>query len=243
MSLAASARFPTTAWSCVRQAQDPTHPRYVAAVNQLIATYWRPVFYYLRAKGHPAPDAEDLTQQFFTRFLAKGWLDRVDPGRGRFRAFLKTLVGRFAITRIERARRQEQFERQFVAVSNLVRDEDRDYEPAAGESPDEAFDRQWRAETLATVRRNLQTHYESATDPDARQRFAIFAAYHLADAGKGQPTRPELAERFGVSLEVVAYALREVKARYERLLRQEVRDQVGSEEEIEADLRALLEPE
>ncbi|OWK42247.1 hypothetical protein [Fimbriiglobus ruber] len=58
----------------------------------------------------------------------------------------------------------------------------------------------------------------------------------------GQPTRSELAERFGVSLEVVAHALREVKARYERLLRQEVRDQVGSEEEIEADLRALLEP-
>ena len=239
MPPAASARFPTTAWSCVREAQDTTHPRYVAAVNRLIAAYWRPVFYYLRAKGHAAPDAEDLTQEFFVRFLAKGWLGRAAPGKGRFRGFLKTLVGRFAIVRTDRARNQDQFERQFVAVSSLVKDEDRSFEPAAGETPDEAFDRQWKVETLTTVRRNLRTHYVGSGDPEQRKRFEIFAAYHLADPATGQPTREELAVRFGVSLETVRYALGELKKRYERLLRQEVRDQVGSEDEVEAELRGL----
>ncbi len=37
-------------------------------------------------------------------------------------------------------------------------DEDRAYEPAAGANPDEVFDRQWRAEVLATVKRNLRAH-------------------------------------------------------------------------------------
>jgi len=56
-----SARFPSTAWSCIAAAQDPGHPKFVA-MNRLIATYWRPVFHYLRARGHHAPDAKDLTQ-------------------------------------------------------------------------------------------------------------------------------------------------------------------------------------
>lgn len=233
------AGFPTTAWSCVREAQDANHPRYVAAVNRLIAAYWRPVFYYLRAKGHAAPDAEDLTQEFFTRFLAKGWLGRADPGKGRFRAFLKTLVGRFAVARTTRAPRQDRFERQFVAVSELMRDEDRGYEPAAGETPDEAFDRRWRRETLAAVRRNLRAYYEDSTDPEQRRRYEVFAAYYLADREADRPTREALAGRFGVTVDAVRHALGEVKKRYERLLRQEVRDQVGSEDEVEAELRSL----
>jgi hypothetical protein len=70
MALASpSARFPSTAWSCVRAAQDPDHPQFVAATNRLITTYWKPVFCYLRAKGHAAQDAEDRTQEFFLRFL------------------------------------------------------------------------------------------------------------------------------------------------------------------------------
>ena len=236
---AASTPFPTTAWSCVRQAQDTTHPRYVAAVNRLIAAYWRPVFHFLRAKGRSVADAEDLTQEFFVRFLAKGWLGRADPGRGRFRAFLKTLVGRFATVRTDRARNQDRFEKQFVAVSSLMRDEDRSYEPAAGEAPDEAFDRQWKQDVLATVRRHLREHYEGSSDPEQQKRYAIFAAYHLADQAKEQPTRHALAARFGVSLEAIRYALEQVKKKYERLLRQEVRDQVGSEEEVEAELHGL----
>jgi RNA polymerase sigma-70 factor (ECF subfamily) len=206
----------------------------------LIATYWRPVFSYLRAKGHTATDAEDLTQEFFVRFLAKGWLDRADPGKGCFRAFLKTLAGRFALVRTDRARQQDRFERQFVAVSTLVKDEDRRYEPAAGETPEEAFDRQWKQETLATVRRNLRAYYEGADDPKLRRRFEIFAAYYLAERVSEQPTRDVLAARYGMTLDAVRHALDEVNKRYERLLRQEIRDQVGSEDEVEAELRSLV---
>ena len=32
-----SAWFPSTAWSCVRKAQDPTHPQFVAALNRPVA--------------------------------------------------------------------------------------------------------------------------------------------------------------------------------------------------------------
>ena len=37
----------------------------VLAMNRLISGYWRPVFFYLRTKGMPVQQAEDLTQEFF----------------------------------------------------------------------------------------------------------------------------------------------------------------------------------
>ena len=61
-----------------------------------------------------------------------------------------------------------------------------------------------------------------------------------ATSSSAQPTPEELVARFGVSRDKVRYALERVKKRHERLLRQEVRDQVGSEAEIEQELRELL---
>ena len=90
-----SGRFPTTAWTMVRKAQDPQSPERLAAMNRCVAGYWRPVFYYLRARGHSFPQAEDVTQDFFMRFFEKNWIQPADPGRGRFRTFLLTILKRF----------------------------------------------------------------------------------------------------------------------------------------------------
>jgi hypothetical protein len=57
VAVSPSARFPQTAWTCIQSAQDPGHPRRVAAIRQLITTYWKPVFPYLRAIGQPAASA------------------------------------------------------------------------------------------------------------------------------------------------------------------------------------------
>src|SRR5436190_1316390 len=160
---AASAHFPSTAWSCIHAARDPCHPRFVAAMNQLISSYWRPVFHYLRARGHTAAEAEDLTQEFFLRYLVRGTPPSADAGRGRFRDLLRTTVKRFAFDRTVRPRRQERFERQFVSVHALVQDSDRAWEPRSGETPDETFERKWKVEVRAAVLRSLQAFYAGST--------------------------------------------------------------------------------
>ncbi len=234
------ARFPSTAWTCIQAARDPDHPHRVAAVNRLIETYWRCVFHYLRARGHAFQKAEDLTQAFFLRFLERGWLGRVDPARGRFRNYLRTLLKGFVCDQTVRASLQVQFERSFVSIASLIQDSDRTYEPADQETGEEAFDKQWKDSVLATVRRSLQLYYEGTGKVEDRLRFQIFAAYHFAERASEQPTQEQLAERFGVTREQVRYALEEVGKRYKRFLRQEIRDQVGSEEEIDQELAALL---
>jgi RNA polymerase sigma-70 factor (ECF subfamily) len=231
--------FPSTAWSCIRRAQNPDDPQFRASATRLATDYWRPVFCYLRAKGYGASDAEDLTQEFFARLWSGRLGLRADPGEGRFRNYLRVVVKHFAIDRTKRARVQEQFERGLPKLSALIREEDRTYEPAAGETPEEAFDRQWRGDLLAAVRRNLAAHYQGTGDPDDAIRYEIFAAYHFAERESERPTQEHLEARFQKGRGFVQSALDHVKKRYERLLRQEVRDQVGIEDEIEAELRRL----
>jgi RNA polymerase sigma-70 factor (ECF subfamily) len=240
MSVTPSARFPATAWSCIEAARDPQHPKYVTAVNRLITSYWRPVFCFLRRKYPAAPDFEGLTQQFFLTLVTKDWVARADPTRGRFRDFLRKILSRFAFDQIVRTPRQFEFEQRFVSIHCLLTESDRAYEPPAGDTPEEAFDREWQAALLQTVRRNLEGHYVAASDPEERQRYAIFAALHFVENATERPTLDALATRFGLSRDQVRYAVEQVRKRSERLLRQEIRDQVGSEADVEDEVRKLL---
>lgn len=235
-----SARFPSTAWSCVRTAQDPTHPQFVAAMNRLITTNWKPVFCYLRARSHAVQDAENRTQDFFARVLVKGWLRPADPQRGRFRDFLLTLLKRFAHDQPVRAREQTKFEQSFVSIHSLVQDSDRAYEPQERQSPEEAYLAQWKGDVLAAVRTSLRAYYEGLDKPKEWQRFEIFAAAHFVERVEDQPTQEALAARFRVSRDQVRYALAEVGKRYRRFVQQEVRDQVSSEQELDEEIRDLF---
>jgi len=57
-------------------------------------------------RGYPADQAQDLTQEFFIRVLEGRYLDRADPEKGRFRAFILTSLKFFLATKpIAAARR------------------------------------------------------------------------------------------------------------------------------------------
>jgi hypothetical protein len=235
-----SVRFPATAWSCIEAAQDPHHPKFVVAVNRLIATYWRPVFWFLRRKYPTATDCEELTQLFFLTLVSKGWLARAGQKRGHFRDLLKRILQRFAFDKVVRAPEQTKFEQRFVSIHSLMADSDRAYEPPDKETPEEAFDRDRKTALLQMVRRNLEAHYATANDPKERQRFAIFAALHLTEGDAPPPTQEAIAKQFGLTRDQVRHAIEVVKRRYLRLLRQEIRDQVGADVDIEEEIRKLL---
>ncbi|MBI3245338.1 MAG: hypothetical protein HYZ50_02390 [Deltaproteobacteria bacterium] len=58
--------FPTTRWTRVAHASDPTHPRVQAAFAELFQLYWYPMYAFLRSKsGCNHEKAEDLLQEFF----------------------------------------------------------------------------------------------------------------------------------------------------------------------------------
>jgi RNA polymerase sigma-70 factor (ECF subfamily) len=59
-----------------------------AALEELCGKYWHPVYAFIRHSGINHHDAQDLTQEFFSRLIEKRYLDAVDRDRGRFRCFL-----------------------------------------------------------------------------------------------------------------------------------------------------------
>ena len=66
---ASDAWFVTTHWSVVLSAREAVSPQSAAALETLCLTYWYPLYAYVRRLGHQTAGAQDLTQEFFARFV------------------------------------------------------------------------------------------------------------------------------------------------------------------------------
>ena len=78
-----AARFTTTSWTVVAQAQDENVPAARQALTELCQAYWYPMYAFLRRGGHSPDEAEDLTQGFFADLLWRDSLKGVDPSKGK----------------------------------------------------------------------------------------------------------------------------------------------------------------
>jgi len=72
------ARFATTRWSVVLAAGHRTAGGRDSFAS-LCQSYWFPLYAYVRRRGHPPEDAQDLTQAFFARLIEKNWVDAETP--------------------------------------------------------------------------------------------------------------------------------------------------------------------
>lgn len=89
-------RFKTTHWTAIEaiRAGSDTHSRFL--IGELVKDYWKPVYCYLRRKGHGNEEAKDLTQEFFQAVvLSRHLIRRADPAKGRFRTLLLTALDRY----------------------------------------------------------------------------------------------------------------------------------------------------
>ena len=96
--------FATTRWTLVvgSQGRDTTLVR--RALEELCQTYWRPVYAFVRRRGHAVHEAQVLTQEFFARLLASDGRKRADPARGRFGSFLLSAVKHFLANEWDKAK-------------------------------------------------------------------------------------------------------------------------------------------
>lgn len=172
------------------------------------------------------------------QFLERDWMRRADRARGRFRTFLLTVLVRFLSDRgLRRGGRQMAFEQQLVSIASLISDAERSYEPPATETPETIFMRQWATDLVRTVRQRLK---DLCAKKDHRVWYELFKAAHADSPGRSGPSQQALAIRFRLTREQVRYALEQVRQGFLVLLRAEVADQVGSEAEIDEEIRELL---
>jgi len=134
-----------------------------AALEKLCRTYWYPLYAYVRRRGHPAPDAQDLTQAFFARLLERHWVGDADRERGRFRTFLLTAMSRFLSDEWDKARAQKRGGGVTHVPVQLDTAETRyGHEPADNCTPEQCYECRWALTLLDTVLQRLRAEYEHA---------------------------------------------------------------------------------
>jgi RNA polymerase sigma-70 factor (ECF subfamily) len=209
------ARFPTTRWSQVLAAGGRSAPEAGAALAELCAAYWYPVYALIRRRGHDPDTAADLTQDYFARLLEKKTLAAADPDRGRFRAFLRTDCGFFLADARDREARLKRGGGR-AAISIDARDAEGRYrvEPADGLTPERLFDRAWAMALLDRALNDVGRHYA------ATGRAALFERLrpYLTD-NAAAPPHEESGRALGMTAGAVQVAVHRVRARFSAALR------------------------
>lgn len=232
-TLPGPSRFPTTRWTLVVAAGDPHRKEARAALVSLCENYWYPLYAFVRRRGYPADQAQDLTQEFFTRVLEGRYLDRADPEKGRFRSFLLTSLKFFIADEEDRQRARKRGGGQLVPLEFSSGEDRYQREPAHGETPERIFERRWALSLLDRVVEKLRDEFVQNGRPEHFERLKVFLL--------GRPDAPyaALAREMNTSEGALKVAIHRLRKRYRELFRQEIADTVADPAEVESELRYL----
>lgn len=223
--------FTNTAWTLISLAQqtDPDGAR--EHLGYLIERYWRPVYFFIRQRGNPHEDAKDLTQEFFAGFVEHDIIAYADQRRGKFRNFLLASVKRFLAQKYRAAARRP-LEVTLTGIGTA--EEFLAFEPAGGETPEAAFNRNWAKSLLETCVVRLD---EECRSEGKDVHYRVFVGRLLRE--KPLPRRA-IAEKLNISETDVDNYQHRAKLRFRRILREEILNCVQSSEEVDAEVQELF---
>src|SRR5215213_243311 len=153
-------QFATTHWSMVLRAGRHDTAGAGEALARLCKIYWYPLYVQVRRRGYSAHDAQDLTQGFFARLLARETLAHADPGRGRFRSFVLTALKNFITDEWQKSQTKKRGSGKIpISIDVDAAERQLQTDPVNAFSPDKAFDRQWAVVLLDLVLTRLEEEY------------------------------------------------------------------------------------
>jgi RNA polymerase sigma-70 factor (ECF subfamily) len=232
-----AANFTPTHWSVVLAAagrSDSTHAR--DALEKLCRNYWLPIYAFVRRQGHNPHDAQDLTQEFFTRLLEHNYLAGVNREKGRFRSFLLASLKHFLANEWDKAKAQKRGGgRVLISIDAAAGESSVGLEPADVLTAEKIFERRWALSLLEQVLRRLREEY---TRDDKEQQFEQLKST-LTEASRSV-SYAEIARRLATSEGAVKVAVHRLRQRYRELLRAEIADTVADPGEIDDEIRNLF---
>jgi RNA polymerase sigma factor (sigma-70 family) len=232
-SLPGSSQFPTTRWSLVVAAGDPQRKEARSALVSLCENYWYPLYAYLRRRGYPTDQAQDLTQEFFVLVLEGRYLDRAEPEKGRFRSFILTSLKFFVADEADRQRARKRGAGMLVPLQFSSGEERYQREPTHDETPERIFERRWALSVLDRVVERLKNEFVQHGRPDHFERLKVFLL------GRSDAPYAALAREMDTSEGALKVAIHRLRKRYRDLFRQEIADTVADPAEVESELRFL----
>jgi RNA polymerase sigma-70 factor (ECF subfamily) len=228
--------FATTQWSIVVAAADSDSLVSQQALGQLCEAYWYPVYAYIRRRVGNLHEAQDLTQAYFSHLLEKQILARADRERGRFRAFLLTSLQNFLANEWDKARTLKRGGDRIALSLDFDSGELRyQVEPSHDLTAERLFERRWVLTLLDQVLERLRAELGEAG------KQAYFEQFHGALTGVSSADNYlEAAAVLGITEAAAKQAAYRMRKRYRELFREEVARTVGVHEDIDQEIRLLL---
>jgi RNA polymerase sigma-70 factor (ECF subfamily) len=233
--------FLGTPWTEILRARTDDDARRREALGRILARYWKPLYCYLRRRGHSNEEAKDLVQGFCEEVvLGRRLVAQADRAKGRFRTFLLTALCHYvaSVRRAETARKR-------LPEDGLVRLDTSDApdvpEPTGAGSPEDAFHYAWAAALLDEVLAEVR---EACLREGKALHWEIFRARLLAPIMEDAepPSLADLCARHGIADEDAASNMTiTVKRRFEAALTRHVRELVETDADVAGEIRELME--
>jgi RNA polymerase sigma-70 factor (ECF subfamily) len=230
------AGFATTRWTLVQRAGDTTHPDAADALEYLCRVYWPAVYVFFRRKGAGAPEAADLTQEFFARVLEKRYLEQARRERGTFRTFLLTCAKNFLANEWDRHKALKRGGGQRVISLDDHSVEDRyQREPHHDLTPEHLFEQQW---AWSVVQQALGRLEEDIRGAGREQMYA--ECRDLLLGGTGDVSYRDIAARLNITEGALKVQVHRLRRRLRELVLDEIQQAGGPDADPEGELRHLL---
>jgi RNA polymerase sigma factor (sigma-70 family) len=227
--------FVTTQWTRVLEARgDSSDAR--AALSDLCAAYYAPVFAFVRRNSPDENAARDLTQEFFARLLSGHRLN-ADPGRGRFRSYLLAATKNFLADMRDYASAAKRGGGQ----STLPLQSGTDTSPGlqirdpAAPDPEREFDRKW---ALTVLDRALTALSAEHLEEDDRKQFGALKPWLTGD--NENLSQAEVARHLGCSESTVKVAIHRLRKRFRDLVKAEIRQTMNDPAQVADELACLV---
>ena len=232
---ASSGHFTTTHWSVVLATRHEGG-KADAALETLCRAYWYPLYAFIRRRGYPPHEAQDLTQAFFARLLEKDYLHAVDRSKGKFRSFLLAALDHFLANEWRNARAKKRGGGAAFVSLNDTKAEQQYANLSGPDLPAEKlFERQWATTLLEQVLIKLRAEFVAAGKASLFEELKVFLT-----GEKRAMSYVELATKLQSTEAALKMAVRRLRQRYGELLRAEIASTVCRPEEVDEELQALF---
>ena len=226
------ARFGTTQWSMVLKAGQGAEE----ALLRLCQIYWRPLYTFVRRRGHPVHEAQDLTQSFFAHVLEHRALGQVGPAKGRFRSFLLVSLQNFLDNEWHKAHAIKRGGKQLIVSWDNLDVHERDaLGPREGMTPEKAFNRRWALMLLERVMERLRTECAAARKADL---FEHLKDYLTGDGG--EKLYEQLAKELNTTEGAIKVTIHRLRRRFGELVREQISRTVDDPAEVDEEIRELF---
>ena len=219
------------------RAREPESPESARqALAGFCEAYWPPLYSFVRHRGYPSADAQDLVQSFFACLLEQNTLSRADQEKGRLRTFLLTSLQNFLFNEYDRVRAAKRGgDRQIVSFEEHLPEAEAAMLATSHLSDAACYDLVWASNIVTRAWQRLQNDFVTEGKAEWLEELRPFVA-----GGSVVPLNQEqAAARLGVPIATLRTWLSRLRQRYRESLRMEVASTVSDREDVDLELRHL----